>query len=597
MFLLRLIFSPLRLLLFCYFRLHSRLAKKKVLVHSMPERFVMNEPTGYFSFLSSYTEQGFTEYLSLLHTFERDEVLEEFAYRVPDMQAPWSQVEQIGSLLRRIAASGKRLSAHTQGGNLKTLYLMAPAHRRSASECANFSVLLPSFDSYFAKEALSRLGVGLDVQTAGRYKGGGFETFTHTSFSPENRRTLSALIRDMRDSIRKGFAETCGLSRDMGEATFRLLQNQSLVQDAELRKTGFLGKDPLPSLGLVDFGISDRIPTLYGIEAQHSFGGPAENRGGTKGIDFGLRTQVADENYVERRYRRSRYPAFRFRGTPSLGVVIMEGPIQLGRPGENPRPHSISALAFQELLQKLMENRDEAVFLYIDSPGGSADASEILFESIYCLSRIKPVFALLGSVAASGGYYIASAANRIYASPLSITGSIGVIRIRPNLEKLYKKIGIRKERLIKDRTGDIYSETGKLSAHTQRLLKKSLGQSYDLFLRRVALGRNKGKGDLPPVAEGRVFTGAQFERENMVDGSWNFIQVLEEYKKSCGVPSSMDYRLHYYPRIRFDIQSLASEYLPLGGKFHGFLPDFLGEAEGSGRPLYYTPLTPAIRNL
>ena len=257
-----------------------------------------------------------------------------------------------------------------------------------------------------------------------------------------------------------------------------------------------------------------------------------------------------------------------------------------------------------------MENRDEAVFLYINSPGGSADASEILFESIYSLSRIKPVFALLGSVAASGGYYIACAANRIYASPLSITGSIGVIRIRPDLQGLYQKIGVRKENLFKDPTRDIYSETGKLSAPAKQLVQRTLMNNYRLFLHRVALGRKQKEKDLEKMAEGRVFTAKQFQEVKMIDGHWNVLEVLDDYKKSCGVPVEREYHLHCYPQLKMDLHSLASAYgrhsrmefnhlLPGGLLPKRLLDLFTQQAllHTKGEPLFYLPWVTALHNL
>ena len=204
-----------------------------------------------------------------------------------------------------------------------------------------------------------------------------------------------------------------------------------------------------------------------------------------------------------------------------------------------------------------MESREEAVFLHINSPGGGADASELLFDSIYRLSRVKPVFAVVGSVAASGGYYLACAANRIYASPLSLLGSIGVIRIRPNLTGLYKKLGVKRESLFRDPTRDLFSEAGRLSPASLRLMKATMQSTYDLFLKRVAQGRGQSLKAVGRQAEGRVFSGERFQSADMIDDSMSLLEAIDAYRQAAGYPAERAFRLNYYPEVRADLRSLA----------------------------------------
>jgi protease-4 len=228
-------------------------------------------------------------------------------------------------------------------------------------------------------------------------------------------------------------------------------------------------------------------------------------------------------------------------------------------------------------MQSLEENpREEAVFLYINSPGGGADASEVLFDSIYRLSRAKPVFAVVGSVAASGGYYLACAANRIYASPLSILGSIGVIRIRPNLAGLYGKLGVKRESIFEDNTRDIFSEAGPLKPATIRLMERTMRSTYDLFLQRVAQGRARSVTSVAPHAEGRVFAGDRFAAARMIDGSLSFLELLEEYRRVSGYRPEQRFHLNFYPEVRADIRSLLGPRLPLASSFHLPLTRLLG---------------------
>ena len=638
MILFRLLFFPFRLLLYLCYQLRNLFGKKQVVVHAIPQCFVMNQPTSWLSsLLAGKQELNFFSFLGFLRIVERSDEIKELIYTVPSMEAPWHQVEEIVAMLHAIVRSGKKLTAYTNGGNLKTLYLMTVAHCRHSSEYANFIVRLPSFETYFAKKALDRLGVSVETQSAGRYKGGGFEMFTRSTSSPQSRQSMSALMKDMRQTLQQGFENSLGLEEDAKQDLLSLIKKQAFLEANDLRQCKFfhqrtfahehalemiLGKDTQPlyqrqARHIFDQGLDEKLPTTS-FEAkagkQSSKDKPKLTRKDRNALDYTkhaieYREKTADESSIIKRYQRKRYSPFKFKSRKSIALVVMEGNINLGSEEDEIRSHAISALPFRRLIHEISENRDEAVFLYINSPGGSADASEILFESIYSLSRIKPVFALLGSVAASGGYYIACAANRIYASPLSITGSIGVIRIRPNLQGLYKKIGIHKENLSKDPTSDMFSETGKISAPARHLLQRTLMNHYRLFLERVAMGRKQKRKELEKMAEGRVFTAKQFQEAKMIDGHLNFIEVLDDYKKSIGQAQEQEYNLNCYPQLKIDLRSLASSYGSYGMQIPSlwqadFLPKnllnlfikqaSLGMEDG---PLFYLPWSMALRNL
>ena len=626
MFLIRVIFFPLRLFFYVFFKLVNLLGRKKeILSHSVPDQFSMLMPSGWLSLLLPNIERSFVDYLAFLSLLEKSKEIKKVIYTVPEMEASWNQVEQIGAALAAIARSGKKLIAHTNGGNLKSLYLIAQAQQRYAAPHANFIILLPSFESYFVKETLDRLGIAVEIQSVGRYKGSGFESFTRKSFSPQSRQSMSSLLQAMRQELQRGFEKSPGLRKGAQRKTLSLLKNKALIQSKDLLASGFLQKT-ISSPHLIETVILKKTPPLSSPSAhiftaayQKMKGAPASKSKNTKQQkqvkekvwrDMRRRdkamNKVIDENAFSRRCRRRNFPLLRLRRIPSLALVVMEGSITIGRPGEPPRSHGIAALPFDELFKDLLENQDEAVFLYINSPGGSADASEILYESIYQLSRIKPVFAFIGPIAASGGYYIACAANRIYASPLSLTGSIGVIRIRPDLQKLYHKLGIRKESLIRDPTREIFSEAAKLSPETRHLLRQTLQSTYELFLRRVCQGRNKKNQEVLKMAEGQVFTGRQFQKEGMLDGHFNFMEALRAYKEACNIPARREYQFQYYPEFKIDPRSLMNSYSRAGHTAgYGLSPNFMDMKQkltqicksSESRPLLYFAWEQALQNL
>ncbi len=584
----------------------------------------MTQPSGWMSLFISKKEDQYLEYLFSLQLVEKSTEIKQFAYRIPDMQASWHQIVEITQLLVKIANSGKKLIAHTTGGNLKSLYLMTPAHKRYASPHANFIILFPNFGSYFIKGFLDRIGVSVETKTAGQYKGSGFEIFTRTGFSPQSRTSMSHLIQGLRKELQEAFTETRNLKEKDKKATSQLLKNQALVQTSDLLKSGFL-QSMTPQSYFLDLIFLKNAMNTIGAQTTHSFSPESEHETHkakakvkkSKNKEKKLLSERFQEHLslsgkastlqsIEKRFHRKDFPFIRLRRLPSIAFVTMEGAIQMGQIGETPKAHSVSALPFCQTFQDVLRNRDEAVFLYINSPGGSADASELLFESIYELSRIKPVFSFLGPVAASGGYYIACATNRIYASSLSITGSIGVIRMRPNLQKLYTKWGVRKDNLTKDPTRDLFSEAGPLSSQTQKMLDKTMLSTYELFLNRVSLGREKQVKEVLKMAEGRVFTGKQFYESKMIDGNLNFIDALEYYKQISGSNASQKYRFNYYPSFKTNIRSLANQHFPLSSEqkmIHPFLskPFMQGlerlHESNTGRPLSYLPWEAGLQHL
>ncbi|MEQ9366763.1 MAG: S49 family peptidase [Leptospirales bacterium] len=659
MFLLRLLILPLRIPLYLYYALRNLARRGDLLFHAVPDRFTMLRPGGVLAYFAPRHETHFVEYLALLRVFAESDVLSTLVYTVPDLEASWSEVEQMGRALEKIDAAGKQLIAYSEGGNLKTLYLMSFADRRYAAPHANFVLNYPATEGYFLKSTIARFGVTVETHHAGKFKAEGFEMFTRTGYSPAARKNLKELLGDFRARIDARFA-LCG---EVGDKLTRLARKQILAESGDIRETGFFDdsvgaavfEDWIRSC-LIDGQAADPQtapnvipPDEISDEVLHHFA-PARSEtateagAGTKGEasakiespdsaaareagatedlrqilkrEAKARRRTTDEQALYKRHWRKRFPLLRLRGLPSLALVTMDGPISMGRPGEPPKGYGIAALGFRDLIKDLGDGREEAVFLYINSPGGGADASELLFDSIYRLSRVKPVLAVVGSVAASGGYYLACAANRIYASPFSIVGSIGVIRIRPNVAGLYKKLGVKRESIFRDPTRDLFSEAGPLSPASRRLMKATMQSTYDLFLRRVAQGRNQSPRDVSRHAEGRVFSGERFEAASMIDGPFSMLEAIEDYRRRSGYSAEQQFHMNYYPEVRADLRSLAGLSGGLSGQAFASGPGaalalaaavvspkerrFLADLQGlvdARQPLAYAPWREVLRDV
>jgi protease-4 len=189
-----------------------------------------------------------------------------------------------------------------------------------------------------------------------------------------------------------------------------------------------------------------------------------------------------------------------------------------------------------ETMEKVLGRvkRDEHIkgaVVRVDSPGGSALASELIWQSLRDVANQKPVFVSLGDTAASGGYYIASAADRIYAAPTSVVGSIGVVGGKIALGGLYEKIGINVTQRSRGPMAGIFSTSQPFTDQQRTAMRSALQQTYDQFIQRVRVGRGKRIEQIDKVAKGRVFTGAQGVDNGLVDGLGGLEQTTRKLAK------------------------------------------------------------------
>ena len=214
--------------------------------------------------------------------------------------------------------------------------------------------------------------------------------------------------------------------------------------------------------------------------------------------------------------------------------VIMGGRGQPGLLGEQGGADS--------LMKELREARDDhsvrAVVLRINSPGGSAPASQEIGEEIKKLrSAGKPVIASMGDVAASGGYWLAAVTDKIYANPASLTGSIGVYIPYTNWEELFKKVGIRSEKIKSGQHKDILSPDRSMTDEERAIIQAMVDDLYEQFITVVAEGRNMDKTKVRQLADGRIYTGSQAKNLGLIDELGNLYDALDGARRMAGLHS------------------------------------------------------------
>jgi protease-4 len=245
---------------------------------------------------------------------------------------------------------------------------------------------------------------------------------------------------------------------------------------------------------------------------------------------------------------------------PGVGIVRIEGAIEMVSSGSTFGIRQ-GAEAIIDRLSDLEGNSSiRAVVVRINSPGGTVAATQEIYQKLWRLRKKNiPLVASMGDVAASGGYYVASACNYIMADFGTITGSIGVIALSPNLKKLFEKLGIGMNVIKSGKYKDILSSFRDMTPSERELIQQIIDSSYRKFLKDVALGRNQNESEIAPIADGRVMNGETALKNKLIDGLGTFEDALDKARQMAGLsPEAPVYDESKSPlqELLFNLQSM-----------------------------------------
>lgn len=269
-------------------------------------------------------------------------------------------------------------------------------------------------------------------------------------------------------------------------------------------------------------------------------------------LEHGLLTEIAFEDELTLNakpmlevVRFAPAPALIWADTGGVALIGIEGGIADGESKNNPLPipifggKSAGGYSVARAIRAAAQDQTiKAIVLYVDSPGGSALASEIIWREVTRAKTQKPVIAVMGDVAASGGYYVACAATRILASPATITGSIGVFNLHLNNASLWEKLGFSTETIKMSENSDYFSPDRALTQSERDNVSKSVQHIYDTFKTRVANGRNLTQEATEAVAKGRIWTGLQALEHGLVDQIGTIFDGLRVAKQLARLPEN-----------------------------------------------------------
>ncbi len=413
------------------------------------------------------------------------------ALRIDDLPLGQARVEELRRVLLSVKAK-KPVIVYLVGGGMKEYYLASAASAVLAPPSAQLFPSGLSSTTPFLGEGLSRLGVAFDVVAIGRYKNAP-DALTRREMSEAQREVTERILDDVFARQVRAIASVRGLD----EARVR-----------ELIDVGVFNAEQAVAAKLIDaVAWPDELDAL------------ASQRTGRR-----VRTSSAWDDAAPR-------AAQRWGPRPVVAVVRVEGTIASGKSRNEPL---VGGIAGAETVARLVKQaasdpRVRALVLRVDSPGGDGLASDLIWREVMQARRSgKPVVASMGDLAASGGYLVSVGADAIVAEPSTLTGSIGVFALKPDLSGLLGKLGVATVNSKRGRHADLQSLTRRWTDEERALVERQVRAFYDLFVGRVAEGRRLSREAVERVAQGQIWTGAQALDRGLVDrlGSFEDAQRL-----------------------------------------------------------------------
>ena len=479
------------------------------------------EPDPFTSMLSSQypSAMGLNDIVGAIRKAKSNDNIKGIYLDSRMISASMATLAEIRNELENFKENGKFIVAYadtyTQGG----YYLASIADKIAINPQGMLDLHGLSSNPIFFKDALDKLGVEMQIFKVGTYKSA-VEPFTQNEMSEANREQVNSYLHDAWSFMRSDFAVSRSLTEDQIDS---VANKMPMLQSTEYLLTANL-VDTL----LYETEMKNYLRELLDIEEDEKI--PSATVANMKSVK--TKNILKTENTVAILYANGNITS----GTGSSGIQDKYMVNQI---------------------EKLKNDDDiKAVVFRINSGGGSAYASEQIWKAIEDIKAEKPIVVSMGDMAASGGYYIACNANSIVAQPTTITGSIGIFGMIPNLEGTTNKIGVHTETVKTNEFADFGNLTRPFNEKEKQLMQNYVETGYDLFLTRCAEGRNMDKETLAQYAEGRVWTGNQAKEIGLVDELGGIEKAIDIAANMANLGKS--YVVFEYPKLTSPIEELLN---------------------------------------
>lgn len=431
------------------------------------------------------------------------------------VQGSFTTISELRSIFADLVKNGKRLVSYMKSGDNSGYFLASAGEQIIVPPAASIMIPGPVFNLVYLGKMLKNFGVGVEVLRSGKHKNV-FEFLQRDSPSNSAVQVYADLEADLRDQMASAIAE----SREIYPAVVEQWLRRSLYTPEAAADAGIIDAIDHPSDALNELMMTVEVD-------QH----------------------IDHTDYLRSQRRTQPKPVLGIGYIEAFGQIVMSG-----NAWQDIVPENITAE-----LNWMRDNDDvKAVVLRVDSGGGSALASELIWHELHSLSEVKPVVVTMGEHAASGGYYIAVGADYLFAEAGTITGSIGVAALNVNLAEFSDKHGISFHTITQTERENMLNFGRSLSADDHEFLQASLLDTYNLFVERVSSQRDLPLEKIKELADGRVFTGEHAYALGLVDAVGGIVKAFNKASVLAGFAEDSPYRVHRYPR-RYSVLACIRE--------------------------------------
>lgn len=482
--------------------------------------------------------QGLNEIIHAIKVAKNDSKIKGISINNNFIIAGLSQTQAIRYALEDFKTSGKFIYAYADIYVQKDFYLASVADSLFLNEVGSLDFKGLSSEVLFYKDLQEKTGIKMEVIRHGKYKSA-VEPYLTNEMSEANRTQIKELLNSLWGSM----VDEIAVSRNMSS------ENLNVIADTLGGRMPQLAKES----GLID-------DVLFFDQYEHKLKNAARIA-----IEEDI-NYVSLEDYIDTANKTKLY-----KGDDKIAVIYAQGEILYGEGG----PDIIGQGIINSSLKKAREDDAvKAIVLRVNSPGGSALTSDIIWREIELTKAIKPVVVSMGDVAASGGYYIAVGADKIFAEPTTITGSIGVFGTIPNATELAENIGINAEQVGTNKNSVDYSLFEPMTDRFRNMMQESVEGTYSTFLERVAEGRKITVAEADSMAQGRVWSGVDAKNLGLVDELGSLDDAIKGAAELADVAS---YGIKIFPKYKSGFERFMEDY---GGASSKIKQDFIREELG-----------------
>lgn len=473
--------------------------------------------------------QSFTGLLTQLRKAKVDNRIQAVVLDINFPGIGWGKADELRDAVKDFKQSGKPVYAYLEIGMNREYYIATAADKIFLPPSGDLYINGFAAEAMFYKGSLDKLGVEAEViQIGPKYKNAP-DQYTKKEMGEGQREVINAVLDEYFTRFTTGIAEARSKSVE---------DVKTMIDDAPYNA------NQAKELGLIDDAIYEE--KVY-EELKNRLGYKADDK---------IRTIRGGE------YREVPSDSLGLNKGERVAIIYASGAINIGRTNDSPFGGSMvgSDTVVAAVNDAANDTSIKAIVLRVDSPGGSALASDLMWNALENAKAKKPVVVSMSDVAASGGYYIACNANKIVAEPSTITGSIGVFMGKPVVKGLYDWLGVTNEYVMRGKNAGIFRETEKWTPEERKKMEEGAHNIYfNNFLPKVATGRGKTQEEINTIGQGRVWTGTQAKANGLIDEFGGLEKAIEIAKGLAGLPADKDVKRVVLPAPRPFFETLMGD--------------------------------------